>query len=375
MNEGRSLWSLVPYKFKLSLIPLIVNALLVQAGPNVAYLLNKTFGRGPSSVAVEDISAVLLFLNFCVAFWTIHLIVVYESDNRREVEIGPILISLAPAFLSIANFLKLFVYSDRQADRPGNFIFAIFIIVYFLIFPFIAIKIRQDKQESTITILFRTTTQYAAYSLALVASVLILCTSFYVLLNKTLNFNKDLWVINPAALGIGIAQVSALAVGFTFPERLNLSRMMWWSVLMISVVLNAITALTVISNDAILYIINGSSCQFSPSPRYVNVVKLSLGVVFTALFWQATYLSILVRYRLGWCNTFLTATLGVITFMLIGSIAGITVVAAKYLLGCFVNYHYSLIWMHAVGFVLAFLGIFTTSRIFTRNAKSIQSLI
>ena len=394
MDEEKNLWSLIPYKTRLSLIPLIVNAFIVKAGPSLASLLNASFGGAKDSrVARIDISADLLFLNLCIAVWVLHAIMRFETRVGGEADVEPRILALAGILLTITDLLKLSV----DGNRPDIFVYAVFVVVYFFLIPFVGIRMKGSgnpgsDETSALGGYLRSAIQNTAYSLALALPAFVLCSLFFFILNDGINVfsggapsylraslglknPQAFWVINPAALGIAIIQVSALAVRLTFVDgqtcRIVLSPRMWWTILTASIVLNALVALIAIDSGAILY----ESCPAWLEKWQIGAAKIGLGIVYTSLFWVASGISILFYHRLRVHNLLLSIIFGIILFAFMGAASGWAIVFVREIFGVSNMISHQLVWMHATGFVLAFLGMLAGSRIYPQYSASIQSIV
>lgn len=389
MQDPKSLWSLIPKKIRLSLIPLIGHAFLVNAGPSIALLLNDAFGWGPSPKTVNDISACLLFLNFCLSIWIIGKILMIEQEPGGKVEIEPRLLSLVAAFLTIADLFKIGV-ADGE---PAIFLYGVFVMAFLFFIPFILIRIQIStnlKESSLLEIYFSTVIQHTAYSLSMAFAGFFICTAYFVIMNDGIIVFKiqlvsrfikeylnipspqDFWIVNPAALSIAIVQVACLQMPKVFKEKrkanIIISKRKWLGILLFAFIINSFIAIKLIGDGSLLQ--GGhKSPTFSLSP-----IKALIGSTYTAFFIGGSYILFYILNRFN-IKTFIKCLLiSMVIFLFLGALEGGIIVIAKKYLQSYSNLYLNLIWIHSIGFMLAIAGMMLGSRIYSKYSKNLQPL-
>jgi hypothetical protein len=204
LTPNPPLWRQIPAKTRLDLVPILSTGLLVQAGSSSAELIVRLkdgvpFTSKPNPASVDDITAILLFVNFAIAFWFGYRTLKDAVANREDVRLDAKVVGLAAAFLTA---LELYSLALKQA-RPELLsygllvLFYVFVVPYFLVRLLTAAKAESGLEETARQALAGM--ELVLYALTPSAVVVIVCSLYFSVLNDGL----ALWGIPSSARSSG----------------------------------------------------------------------------------------------------------------------------------------------------------------------------
>ena len=363
------IWKLLPLLFWLQVIPLISTIVFVQAGRQLAELMVK------NDPAITDITIVFLLINLFIL-----TIVFYLSRFLdREPPIAA-LVKYVTIFSTVLYLFKLII------DNPGhktNFVFGLIAILYFIVLPMTLYGIQSDsngsskeeKSQKTLNIFIDILSINSFYMMSALFAVLIPTTLFFVVMNPffirtilCIDSTQKFWLINPASLGIGAMQICFFNISYWNSNSSNLcftiTRIRFNRIIfLLSILVNACIAVFMIKDNSLLsQILEIGKCESTnsairsmfDSEIAKMFLKICLSLVFSACFFFVYYLC----SKYSFSSAFRKILFCSLAFMFGGAISGLSFALMRLMTSVdFMNENYHLIWMHALGFLLAYIGM------------------
>lgn len=362
---GHSLWDRVPKNMRLGLVPILTTALLVQSGTQTATLLSCLSDGTPfcekssKDLSVIDIQGLLILVNFAVVFWFAYRALGETLARSGQLSLDVKVIGLGTAALSS---LEIYGYALKNG-APERLVFTLPVVFFVFIVPFVLLRKAEfggDPDDA------RDTTSQAYSALRQVVVALVICvvativgSIYFVLLNEGLHFGtavlapplvaREVWVFNPAILGMGWLPVLCIALKSDGSNAdimpLGMTPAGATSLLTAPLLINAAIAVVLIDDGSM------AGVPLSASETWLLVIaKACLGAGLTVAFMAAFFLS----KRFGF-TTVLGVLVGTAIFAAAGALSGFAVASLRAGLGGIATWGISSA-IHAGGFVVAYLA-------------------
>ncbi|RWF99695.1 hypothetical protein [Mesorhizobium sp.] len=333
----------------------MTTALFIQSGTQTATILSclphgDLFCLKPDQdPSVIDIQALLILLNFSVVFWFAYRALGEALQRSGQISLDVKIIGLGTAFLSS---LDIYGYALKN-HVPERLVFALPVIFFVFVVPFVLmhkVGSGEDPDDG------REITSQAYSALRQVVVSLVACVAatiagslYSALLNDGLHLvTHDVWVFNPAALGMGWLVVLCMSLrsdgsnADIMPLAVTASG---FRVLLIApLLMNAAIAVFMISNDNIA----GPVASTSRHWQFV-FAKACVGAGLTFAFMAAFFMSRRVGFRGK------SAVSGILSFAAVGALCGLAVAGLRNLFGAMPHWN-GLAGLHAAGFVISYLA-------------------
>lgn len=402
-NKARSLWRRMPRETRLELVPIISTALLVQGGtPTAQFLIRWHEGTptkpDPDSFAVTDLLGLFILVNFTILFWFTYRSLHLALQKGGDVVVSSKLVGLAGIALSAG---ELYSYA-LKAGRPDHLVYGVLLLFYIFFVPFVLMHAVRDHEATLVgtideqkhTLLqARIALESVFYALAVCVVVVLLCSTFFVIMNDGISIagrqlveafvdgffkpygRVEFWGLTPGILGVGWLQAIIITVSYgpTGPGAMafGLDQRGRVTVLLATAAINVLLALVLIDDQTLV-----PSAQIAQAYGWeVKAVKALLGLVLTALFLGAFFLARLVERRANsWPRVGIQTGQAAI-FSLAGATLGGVVVCIRLRFGGYVPGMWHLVWMHAAGFALSYGAALLSVGILRRYLPDIDPAI
>ena len=315
---------------------------------------------------------ILIFLNFVVIFWFGYRSLKDSVETSSEVSVNAKVIGLAAAFVT---FIDLYSFA-LKAGRPELLAYGLVVLFYILVVPFMLVRLLGHESsgiddptsgEKLTAIQALKAMELVVWGLVACAAAVIVCSLYFVLLNEGIRvggenlvpaFVRDglqqtgrteFWGFSPGILGIAWLPAVFLTATTSFvdpPAVFGLDRRgkAW--------LLAGAAITSIVLSWAMIDIRNLAPGLYPVSTVAALGLKAGLAILILAAFLAAYAAARAIDRRRG--SDAIASLVGLVTFFAGGALVGLCLVGLKSWSIPADPALKHLVWMHGLGFALAF---------------------
>lgn len=367
---NETLWSRIPRSTKRELVPILTTGFLAQSGALTAALLVRLrdgvpWDQQPNQQAVSDLNAIFIVLNFVVILWFGYVTLNEAVAKGGEISLNAKLVGLGSAFITS---LELYSYALKSGE-PERLVYTLAVLFFVFVVPFFLIRpldraAPQPAVGNTAAVHALAAYEVVVYALIIGTVSLVFDSLYFVLLNDggrvlghelipafveriSRHGRAEFWGISPGSLGLGwlvsiflSATVSRDGMGRFGPD--GHGRLL---ILAGVLIINILIGVAMIGDTSVVSV-NG--------PRTFTLVSLK---AWLAVFMTGAFLLAFLAARRLWrlAPPAAASIAGLACFAFAGAALGAMLVLIRNRLGDGSASNLHLIWMHAGGFVIAYI--------------------
>ena len=386
-----SIWKLLPLNIWLRILQLISTGLLVGGGEQLGKLLSDLIANN-SKVAAIDFAMVFLLINLFIVNLCFYVMLLRLKANASIIKDQ--IINFISIFLTV---IELFKLSIDHPSHSGNFILGLVIIVYFLILPMTSFGYFKKQIDKSIDQVLQdfiwVVSRNALYIISFVLIVAIPPAILFITANSTfisnildINYPQGFWIINPAALSVGVLQIITIrSLNWNSGDLVlvNSKKKLIRNMLITSILINMLIGIFLIKETNLISQFLDNNCQNDclNNSSIRNMFDNSLAIIAIKSLLSLVYFICFI-FAYYQCRKILLLTFSqqgllrsIYWFLCMGGGAGFLMAIERLIISNeFTLQNFHLVWLHALGFLCAYIGIFLGDLIIPRLLRGTQPI-